>query len=428
MTINILWLLVITIIGLVVFFKNRFMVIVLVGLICFSFGILRYESSLVVANKQTVWFYNETALTTRAVIVAQPDVRIDHVKLTVESVGKMTGKILLKTNLYPEYQYGDLLEINCRLKTPEAFDGFAYDRFLAKDGIYSVCYYPEITLLAHGFGDFLLEKIFLFKRQLQQSISANLPEPHASFLAALLLGTRQGLPEELLDRFSLTGTIHIISISGLHITILSTLAIRFLLAIYISRRKAFSVVTIVLIGYLILIGFPSAALRAGVMGWLALLALHSGRVNQSANTIIFAATVMLLINPKILRDDVGFQLSCAAMLGLIYFSAVIERRLKKIPKQFGVRESVAMTLSAQMTTAPLVMAHFGNFSFVAPVVNILITPVLPAVMIGGFAGLGVSGVVPTLTTYAYWPVLFLLQYVIGVVNFFGELFFAGFRL
>jgi len=363
----------------------------------------------------------------QGLIIDEPDKRINHTKLTIKPSEGFEGKVLVSASMYPEYQYGDLIEVNCKLKRPEPFNGFRYDRYLAKNGIYLLCSYPRVKLISRGNGDWLLTNIFKFKAKLQQTINSNLPEPQASLFSAITLGARRGVPQELSDKFSITGTSHLIAISGLHITIITVILMKLALACYVPRQKAFWLITIVLAGYVIMIGFPPSAVRASLMGWLAMLAMYFGRLNRSTNALIFVASLMILINPKILRDDIGFQLSFCAVLGLIYISPLFERWFQKMPSYLGIKESLQMTLSAQITTMPLIVYNFGRLSLVGPLANLLVLPVLPYLMVIGFGVLFLGLIFPG-AQYLFWPVYLILTYVIKVVELLAVIPFVALNL
>ena len=327
--------------------------------------------------------------------------------------------MLVSVGLYPEYHYGDLISVYCQLKAPEPFNGFAYDRYLAKSEIYSQCSYPKVKLISSGHGDWLLSNIFEFKNKLKSIINSNLPEPQASLLNAIVLGSRRGVPQQLSDKFSITGTSHLIAISGLHITLITAILMQIMLACYVPRKKAFWLVTFILIGYVTMVGFPASAVRASLMGWLVMFALYVGRLNRSSNALLLVACLMLLINPKILRDDIGFQLSFCAVLGLIYFSSIVEGWLQKFPSGLGIKESLQMTLSAQITTLPLIVFNFGRVSLIGPVVNLLVLPALPYLMIVGLGAIFLSLLLSNIAQYLFWPVLLILTYLIKVIEIFS---------
>ena len=130
---------------------------------------------------------------------------------------------------------------------------------------------------------------------------------------------------------------------------------------------------------------------------------------------------MIFINPKILRDDVGFQLSFCAILGLIYFSPYLVERWRSYPSFLGVKESLQSTLAAQLSTLPLIIYNFGRLSLIAPAANLFVVPILPYLTILGFIVLPLALLFNFLTPYLFWPIWLMLTYLIKAVAFFASL-------
>jgi len=101
---------------------------------------------------------------------------------------------------------------------------------------------------------------------------------------------------------------------------------------------------------------------------------------------------MIFFNPKILRFDLGFQLSFMATLGLAYISPLLEKYLEWLPKKFDLRGIAGATLGAQLAVLPLILYSFGRLSLIAPVANLLILPIIPLAMLWVFLG-GAAGFV-----------------------------------
>ncbi|MFA6322086.1 MAG: ComEC/Rec2 family competence protein [Candidatus Buchananbacteria bacterium] len=413
----------------IIFWRQKTWRLWLITILFFLFGCWHYQSTLPTTDKNKIWFYNNQKVKFMAWVAAEPDSRIDHNKLTVKTENLIlasgrpvvAGKVLVKTNLYPQYQYGDLLVLTCKLQKPEPIEDFNYDKYLAKDDIYSVCYYPKIELISHDRGNWFLKKIYLFKNYCLATISRNLPEPQASLFAAIILGARRGIPSELNNQFNITGTTHLIAISGFNISILSAILLALVLGLGFTRRQSFWLVSLILLVFIILIGFPASAVRAAIMGWLVILAQHVGRKNDSNQALILAAGLMIFLNPKILRDDAGFQLSFLAVLGLIYFQPKINKMLTILPNTFGLRESLSTTLAAQIATLPLIAYSFGRISLIAPIVNLLVLSVATYLTIFGLFILALAGIFSGWALFLFWPANLLLSYIILVVEMFSQL-------
>ena len=238
----------------------------------------------------------------------------------------------------------------------------------------------------------------------------------------MVLGNRSEISPEVLESFNLTGTRHIIAISGLHITIITVMLMYLLLAIGINRNKAFYLAVLAMAFFVIMIGLPPSAVRAAVMGGLVLLAVKVGRLNSSLNAIVFAAAAMLIINPDLLRHSVGFQLSFAAVLGIIYLFPILEKYSEKIIKSDlaayrFVRSVILITLSAQIATLPILINSFENLSLSSILANVLILPIVPAIILGSFLAMAGGGVSLLLGQIISWPIWLMVTYQIKIIEY-----------
>jgi competence protein ComEC len=244
----------------------------------------------------------------------------------------------------------------------------------------------------------------------------------------MLLGQKRAMSKEVREWFNKCSTTHITVISGMHVSIVATLLMNLALAFYLSRKQAFWFAVIGITLFVILTGAQASAVRAGIIGGLVLLAIHSGRLSEIKNALLFTASTMLLINPRILKFDVGFQLSFLAVIGIVYLSPYLEKGLKFFPQTFKIRDSASMTLSAQIMTLPLILFHFGRISLIAPIANILILPLVPLTMILGFIS-GVLGLVWIfLGQITSWLTWLFLTYELLVVKWLSKIPFASIEI
>lgn len=409
---------------------NKYWLIIGFWLIFFVLGILRYEISLPRISDNQITFYNQQKTEFVGIVSKEPDQRQAQVKYEIKTEQviiddqpqKATGKVLISNFLYPQYGYGDRLKIVCDLKAPEEFNGFAYDDYLARYNIYSLCYYPQIELLAQGQGNFILAGIYNFKNHFVTKINQILPEPHASFLAGILIGAKKSLPADLAEVFNQTGTTHIIAVSGYNVTIIATFLMLFLQNLGIGRKKAFWQILIGLIVFAIITGLQASIIRASIMGGLVLLAQYLGRMNKIGNALLLTAVIMLIVNPKILVFDLGFQLSFLATLGLVYFNPVlveilkVEKFIKLKSLKIIIVDYFLTTMSAIILTTPLILYNFGKISLVAPLANILILPFIPIAMLLGFIAVVLALIYQPIGWVVGWLVWFVLQYIIWILN------------
>jgi competence protein ComEC len=403
--------------------QKTFIILGLAGIFLFL-GMIRFAASTPMADKNQISFYNGGEKNFVGIVASEPDTRDNGVKLKVKSERleidggwrEIRGNILVNARLYPAYHYGDELEIKCKLQKPEPVEDFAYDKYLAKENIYSLCYWPEIKFLKSGEGNKIVAGILRVKEKLVATVNRILPEPQAAFLGGLLYGAKRGIPADLTEKFNITGTTHIVAISGYNITILAVLLLQITKNLGLGRKKSFWIASGGILFFVILTGAQASVVRAAVMGLLVLLATHVGRISKITNALLFAAAAMLIFNPKILAFDVGFQLSFAATIGLVYLSPIFEKYFEKFPSVFGAKETFTTTMSAIVLTLPLILYNFGRISFIAPLANIFILPMIPLAMalgsvavLGGLIYFGLGQVIG-------WFAWLVLSYIIKAVE------------
>ncbi len=358
-------------------------------------------------------------------VVVEPDLRIENTKLVLGNLElrelnkNLFGRILVTVPKYPEFNYGDKLEVKAKLKDPGEFNEFNYRDYLAKSGIYSVAYNPEVVLIDKNKGNFAFNFVLKIKYYFRDSLNKILPEPEGSLIDGLLLGNKSGLPKELLDKFNLVGVSHVIVVSGYHVTVISSLLLYFGILIF-DRKKAFWLAVLGLIFFVLLTGIQASAIRASIMGGLVVVALNSGRMSNIRNVLLFSAIVIVAFNPLLLSFDVGFQLSFLATIGIVYFTPIILRYLKKMPNVFKLREILATTFAAQFLVLPIIFNNFERLSLISPLANLMILPIIPITMLVGFLG-GLVGMIflPLGKLLGLITWLFV-SYMIEIVEFFSQ--------
>ncbi|MBU2007765.1 ComEC family competence protein [Patescibacteria group bacterium] len=390
------------------------------------FSIWRYGLSLPENTLDKIWHYNDQTVIARGFITNEPDIRdsCQKLEIAVNAINQLpgrliSGKILATTNLYPEYKYGDQLEIECKLEKPEVFRGFAYDRYLARYNIYSVCYYPRLKVIPGSGGNYIYAKIFSFKAGLAGLIDMGLGEPESSLARPIVFGGQKGLEQKIRDDFQKVGLTHIMAVSGFNVSILAVIVMAALLALGLNRKRAFYATVIFLSVYIILVGLPASAIRAGLMGFLVLWALKLGRLNKITNSLVLTAAIMLLINPKILRDDVGFQLSFLAVAGLVYVYPILEAVWQKIklPQLKGLSDALLITLAAQVFALPALVYNFSRISLISPLANLAVLWAVPILTIIILIALPLSAILPGLSFLFFLPSLILTKYILAVVKY-----------
>jgi competence protein ComEC len=387
-------------------------------------------------EEHTVW------ATVEGVVVGYPDVRDMQTlyRLRADTVAvsgaasPVTGDLLVQANRFPGYAYGDRLRVRGQLQTPPVLDDFDYRRYLAQRGIHSLMRRATVTRVAEDQGSPFWVLLYRLKARGSGLLDRVLPEPAAALANGMLLGIESGIPEDVDEAFKATGTTHVIVISGSNIALLSGVLMAGLSQVFGKRRAAFPAIAGITL-YVLLVGADPAALRAGIMGGLFILAIYLGRRSTAYVSLCASALFMTLFNPLTLWD-IGFQLSFMATLGLILFTPTIERQFERLLARRLAKDStrrvmsvlndaLIVTLAAQVTTLPVIVYYFGRVSLISLVTNFLILPAQPPIMTSGMATL-VAGLAwePLARGLALIPWLFL-TYTTAVVRLTAAVPFAS---
>jgi competence protein ComEC len=365
-------------------------------------------------------------------IVKDPDVREKNIQLVVRPQGIAIESVLVTTERFAEYRYGDAVRIAGILDKPPVFEDFDYGKYLEVKGIYALMNYPEIEILERGeypsVFSLAYSKIIAVKHRLREVLFQQLSPPESIILGAMVLGDQSRLTQDMKDALNNTGLRHIIAISGQHVVILAAMLMSFLLGIGLWKKQAILLSAILIALFIILSGAEASAVRAGIMGSILFAGRYIGRSQDSLRLLVLAATLMLIQNPLLLLYDVGFQLSCLAVFGIVVSFGFFQKVLGKVPEQFGMRDMAAMNLSAQVFTLPILVYNFGYVSLVGMLTNILVLPVIPLLIGLGFVFLIAGAVLPLLGIILSFPAFFLLAYFNFVMEFFGELPFSRLAL
>lgn len=388
--------------------------------------------------------YNDAGwVTLEGVVVGEPDKRDHYTNLRVRAERltlpdgaelDVDGLVLVKADRYPERRYGDRVLVEGLLETPPVFEEFSYQEYLARQGVHSLVQRARVTPLAENQASFFLYHLFAFKRHAQSVIARILPEPQAALLTGILLGVETGIPADLMDDFSATGTTHIIAISGFNMTIISGIFAGLAQRLFGERRAVWVAIAGVAV-YTIFVGASAAVLRAALMGILYLWGQYLGRATFAPVSLAAAAIGMTAINPYTLWD-VGFLLSFAATVGLVLYTEPLERaferglarvtsaeRAKKIVGL--INEALIVTLAAQITTIPIILYYFGRLSIVTLITNFAILPVQSWVMIWGGIATLLGLVILPLGQAAGWVAWVFLTFTIEMVRLTARIPFAS---
>jgi competence protein ComEC len=337
-------------------------------------------------------------------------------------------RVAAKLPRFPEIAPGDGVVVRGRLEAP-ADD--AYGTYLRRVGVDATVWSRSLARTAGTSTPLDLERL---RRAASDALARAIPEPEAGLAAGILLGLRDRVDRDLAADFTTAGASHVVAISGWNIAIVAA-SVAALGGRFARRRR--SVLTIgAIVAYVVFVGASPSVLRAAAMAGVVLLARESGRAGRAASALGWAATLILVVDPSLVRDP-GFQLSTLATAGLLAWSTplgawITERTGGRLPG--WLTENLGVSLAAQAATLPIVLASFGRLSLVAPLVNLFVVPlVAPAMAMGGIAliaGLvaALPGMPAFVATVGGLPAWASLGVVVGVVRAGAALPFASIKL
>jgi competence protein ComEC len=371
-------------------------------------------------------------------VAADPEYLDDRTRLLIDveraalegaPLRRTSGVIRVTTLDAGEFQIGDLIRAGARLRFPRNLGNpgeFDYEAFMARRGIDATMSLargalgtPRFEILARrGAGTAGLVEVA--RAHIRSFIDASLPRDEAAEMRALVIGDRSGIAPWLRDRFVRTGTVHLLSISGLHLSFVAAtvfLLVRLMLVpafalTSLGRANKIAALAAVgaALGYALLAGDRIPTVRALIMVAAYMFAIVIDRGREAVASLALAALIICIALPGS-SADIGFQLSFASvlviLLGMRRYVAWTERikrarllPVERVPRSWVAAEwtlgYLAVSFWALLATAPLTAFHFNQFSAVGLIANPIVVPII---------GLGatVSGLLAAALSFVWMP-------------------------
>jgi competence protein ComEC len=368
------------------------------------------------------FFYNQKSvlkdgqkLSIETVLLKEPQFLGEKQKFSVSMSGQ---RIYLLVARYPQFHYGDRVKIEGEIRISSLESSLPTQKqrdiiSLSSANVELVKNRENIIIFPQ---DSILAVIFFFRQSVINFFKANLPSISASLLLGIVFGIKESMPSEFMENLRITGVLHVIAASGMNVTLIAGFLSSFLL-VFLKRQFAllFSILGVAF--YAVLAGLEPSIVRASIMGILVFLAQILGRQSSAGYVLFLTGFFMLFISPFLI-EDIGFQLSFLATLGILYIQPIFSGafRLKRIPL---LGEAVDTTFSAQLATLPILLVNFGTLSLWSVLVNALVLWTVPFLtIIGGIASLALN-IVPFLARMLLYLILPLLLYFERVINLFA---------
>jgi len=347
------------------------------------------------------------------IIVEDVDKRPSTQLITVQPDG-YKHSVLITLGSSGMYFYGDRVWVQGKLGAPKPFNGFNYPSFLWTKGIGAVSQRPQVIVLKQHQGSVVKEKILRFKALFASGVRKNLSKPYSEIVLGATIGEKEGIEKNITENFQNTGTSHILAVSGYNISLIS-IYLGGLIVFAFGRKYNLLLSSMLIIFYVLLTGASASAVRAGVMGFILLLAQSSGRQYAPLTALLFTAAIMVALNPYIIRFDPGFQLSFAATSGisLLVPSWQLGIGLRKI------KQAALVSFAAGISTLPMVLYLFGSSSLLSIPINILLVGFIPPIMLfGGLSALPFVGIIPGFIAKVFVWISLEIIYFFSNLNYF----------
>lgn len=201
-------------------------------------------------------------------------------------------------------------------------------------------------------------------------------DPARALIAGVVCGRSAELRAQPAgDWFSVTGTAHLIAVSGSHLAIVGYLIEGVLQKTRCSRGLQRILLALTLVAYASFTGASSSAVRACCMVFATLVVNGAGRRRHGASALFVTMSIFVLLRPMVLFD-MGFQLSCASVFVILCFCPYATYALGELGVPTGIASMLSVTLCSQLATLPITIPAFGAFSLIAPLANAVIGPVV----------------------------------------------------
>lgn len=331
-----------------------------------------------------------------------------------QTVGKV--QLTIKSKDIP-YALHDKLSIKGKLLAIESIKHpgeFNYKNYLINKRIHHQLIVDsiDVNLLEHSQTVSILKISYSIRNKLLEILRGNIKDEDSyEMAAALLLGERAEIDQEIMKSYTDTGTIHIISVSGLHVGIIF-LVLQYLFKIipFVKNEMIKTISIILLIWlYACLTGLPASVIRSALM--ISFLSIGKA-INIKSNPInhIAASALLILCIDTYYLFDIGFQLSYLAVIGIVYLQKPISNLYLpkyKIDKYIWLTFSVS--IAAQLFTLPFCMYYFHQFPNYFLLANLLAIPLSSIALYAAIANL-IFASIPYFNTLCEWTVTYSIQY------------------
>ncbi len=282
----------------------------------------------------------------------------------------------------------DVIRLNVAFSLPEKENyGFSLREYYSTRGIYILAEATDENARVIGFDRSIPSFFRTVSKKISVRLITSLGRDQGGFVSGLLIGRKDDIPDSVTTSFRYLGISHILSVSGLHLAVLTGMLIMILRAFTLGPKARYLCTVAFIISFILLTGARPAVIRSGIMLILMMSAEIFGRDYDPITALSASAFVIILLSPSSLYDA-GFILSVSATAGIILLGAPITKWLYHISDGKGVLlrlfthflSAISITASASIFTLPAIHYFFGETSSVSILSNLLFIPLTTALM------------------------------------------------
>jgi competence protein ComEC len=347
------------------------------------------------------------------------------------------GNVLVYIKDKKDLDYGEELILRGSLYRPFGFNSTnreSYRDYLYAQGIFSIMNIRTGSLVVrlNQNRGWMFKRLALWlKEKMEEIIFQRVSGAAASILDAMVLGEKRKIPPIIYNSMIKSGTVHILVVSGFNVGIVISLVILSLKLIRIPRRIRFYIATPSIIIYCLITGASNPVVRATVMAIVFIFAYLVQREPDIYNSSALAALFILSINPRQLFD-IGFQLSFASVIAIVYFYPKMRTFLH--PAAFKIKyikfliEACLVSFSAWLGTLGLVAHYFKIISPITVLANMFIVPLAAIITLCGFSMIAIQFLCPVLASFFAYSAEFAVTLLLRINTFLIKLPHAYFYL
>ena len=309
-------------------------------------------------------------------------------------------KLYIYTKKNIELSYGDEINVKGKYEKPSIqrnYKGFDYSKYLKQIGIYGTVKCDKVELLEKNKGNIVVEASNSISKRIVANVKTLLKDDSSIFLG-LMLGNKEDLDEETMERFKNASMIHVLAVSGMHISYI-IYGIQMIFGIILGKRKANFISIFVLIFYMFLSNFTPSVTRAGIMGILLLISNIIHMKDDVFSSMSIAILSILIYNPFLI-NNLGLQLSFLGVLGIVllnkrvlklfnniqiknrYYKYKIRPKIQKYLEK--TKQILSVSFSVQLFIIPILIYNSNVINPYFFISNFLLSIILGPIMICSF--------------------------------------------